>query len=105
MTRWRVALLLLLLIGVAAPACIPFLRLHRGLEAWSEGSRIGLLASNTLALIAGTLLLALPLGIAAAILLYRTDLPFRKAFRWLILFSLFVPLPVFASGWQTAFGT
>ena len=46
-----------------------------------------------------------PLGTAAAVLLYRTDLPFRRTFRFLTILALFVPLPLFASGWQAVLGS
>jgi iron(III) transport system permease protein len=107
-TRWRltIAVVLLLLIGV--PLAFPFLDLlfsPSGWRPWSEGGRILSLARNTLLLIAGTLLLALPTGIVAAILLYRTDLPGRRLLRSLVVLTLFVPLPLFASGWQAALGS
>src|SRR5262249_7913010 len=44
-------------------------------------------------------------GIAAAVLLHRTDLPCRREFRFLTVLTLFVPLPLFTSAWQAAFGT
>jgi iron(III) transport system permease protein len=47
----------------------------------------------------------LPAGVTAAVLLYRTDLPGRGAFRLLALLTLFVPLPLFASGWQAVLGS
>src|SRR5205823_242090 len=45
-----------------------------------------------------------PAGVATAFLLYRTDLPGRRLFRFLVVLTLFVPLPLFASGWQAALG-
>ena len=47
----------------------------------------------------------MPLGIAGAVLLYRTDLPGRHLWRLLMLLTLFVPLPLFTSGWQTVLGS
>jgi iron(III) transport system permease protein len=44
-------------------------------------------------------------GVAGAVLLYRTDLPLRGLFRFLVVLTLFVPLPLFASGWQAALGS
>jgi iron(III) transport system permease protein len=55
-------------------------------------------------LILGTLALALPVGVAGAVLLYRTDLPGRRLFLFLVLLTLFIPLPLFASGWQAILG-
>jgi iron(III) transport system permease protein len=72
---------------------------------WVEGGRLAGLARNTLLLVAGTLALALPVGVVGAVLLYRTDLPGREFFRFVALLTLFVPLPLFASGWQAALGS
>jgi iron(III) transport system permease protein len=108
MTRWRVVMAVVLLLAVAAPAALPFLELFgrtRGWQAWAEGERIGRLAGNTLALVAGTLALCVPAGVAGAVLLYRTDLPGRGLLRALAVLTLFVPLPLFASAWQATLGT
>jgi iron(III) transport system permease protein len=108
MTRWRLAITLVLLLAVAVPAGMPFVELLRHPPEWQFGAeveRLLLLASNTLRLVAGTLTLALPAGIAGAVLLYRTDLPGRRFLRFLIVLTLFVPLPLFASAWQAALGT
>jgi iron(III) transport system permease protein len=108
MSRWRVGLAILLLLTVVLPVSLPFLELLRRPEAWRvwlESGRFASLALNTGALLAGTLALALPAGIAAAVLLYRSDLPFRDWLRFLTLLSLFVPLPLFATAWQAALGT
>jgi iron(III) transport system permease protein len=107
-SRWRlvVASLLLLLVGV--PLALPFLELlrHAGAwQPWEETQRLGLLAENTARLVAATLALALPAGIAGAWLLYRTDLPLRGLLRSLTVLALFVPLPLVASAWQAALGT
>src|SRR5262249_59338530 len=108
MTRWRLAFGTFLLLALGVPLALPFLALLRRPEAWgawSEADRLLLLVRNTAGLVAGTLALALPAGIAAAVLLYRTDLPFRRPLRRLALVALFVPLPLFASGWQAALGS
>src|SRR5262249_33680912 len=65
-------------------------------EAWTEAGRVGELALNTLGLCALTLLLAFPPGGGLAVLLYRTDLPGRSAWRAVLGVGLFVPLPLFA---------
>src|SRR5262249_49647590 len=62
-------------------------------------------AGNTLGLLAGTLALSLPAGIAGAVLLYRTDLPLRGLLRFVTILTLFVPLPLFAAAWQAALGS
>jgi iron(III) transport system permease protein len=106
--RWRVTAAALLGTVVALPLALPFLDLLRypsGWRAWYETGRLLRLGGNTLLLVAGTLLLALPLGTAAAVLLYRTDLPLRKLLRFVIVLTLFVPLPLFASGWEAALGS
>ena len=55
-------------------------------------------------LIAGTLLLAMPVGVVAAWFMFRTDLPGRRLLRRLIVLILFVPLPLLVSAWQASFG-
>ena len=59
---------------------------------------------NTLVLAAVTVLTALPLGIALAWLLTRTDLPGRRAFAAAGIAALFVPLYLHAAAWQAGFG-
>jgi iron(III) transport system permease protein len=88
--RWRsgVALIVLLLIGI--PLCQPVVLLllqPRAWSAWGDAARLLTLARNTF------------------FLLYRTDLPLRGFFRFLILLTLFVPLPLFTSGWQAVLGS
>ena len=72
---------------------------------WDEAGRLLALAANTAWLVGGTLLLALPAGVAAAVLLYRTDMPLKRLFRFLVLLTLFIPLPLFATGWQAVLGS
>jgi iron(III) transport system permease protein len=108
MARWRVAVGILLFLLLALPVALPFLDLlgqWRGWRAWAEGERLLHLAGNTLGLLAGTLSLSLPAGIAGAVLLYRTDLPLRGLLRFLTILTLFVPLPLFAAAWQAALGS
>jgi iron(III) transport system permease protein len=108
MNRWRFALAALLLLIVGVPLALPLGEALLDLPAWplwSERVRFLELAGNTLRLVAGTLTLALPAGIGGAVLLYRTDLPLRRELRGLVILTLFVPLPLFASGWQAALGS
>jgi iron(III) transport system permease protein len=108
MTRWRVGVALLLFVVVVLPVTFPFLELITHPEAWrvwSEAGRLGSLALNTLALVGGTLAIVLPLGIGGAVLLYRSDLPGSYWLRFVVLLSLFVPLPLFTAAWQAALGT
>jgi iron(III) transport system permease protein len=107
-TRWRLSLVALLLALIAWPLVMPFADLGRqpsAWDAWEEYDRLADLARNTLLLVSGTLALALPVGIAGAVLLYRSDLPLREPLRMLTVLALFVPLPFFASAWQATFGT
>ncbi|MBY0521811.1 MAG: ABC transporter permease subunit [Gemmataceae bacterium] len=108
MTRWRVVVATILLGGFALPLALPLFDLLRqpdAWQAWDDAGRFRELAANTLLLIGGTLALTLPVGITGAVLLYRSDLPGRRFFRFLTLLTLFVPLPLFASAWQAALGT
>jgi iron(III) transport system permease protein len=70
----------------------------------SELGRLLTLGENTALLVLGTLAVAMPLGVAAAVLLYRTDLPGRGILRGLAVLSLFVPLAVLTTAWQSALG-
>lgn len=108
MTRWRLAIAVFLLLLIVLPSALPFIDLFshaHAWRAWAEADRFAALARNTLLLVAGTLALALPLGIGAAVLLYRTDLPCRGTLRFVTVLTLFVPLPLFTSAWQAALGT
>ncbi|HTU18805.1 MAG TPA: hypothetical protein VMG10_12160 [Gemmataceae bacterium] len=108
MIRWRLTIAAFLLGTIAIPLAAPLELLASDPSAWhswAEAPRLLVLARNTLFLILGTLALAMPLGIAGAVLLYRTDLPGRHLWRLLMLLTLFVPLPLFTSGWQTVLGS
>jgi iron(III) transport system permease protein len=101
-----VAFLLLLTVGL--PLAMPFGDLVRhtgGWRPWEEAERLRLLVGNTLRLVAGTLAVALPVGIVGAVLLYRTDLPGRSVLRFLTVLTLFVPLPLLCTAWQAALGS
>lgn len=90
------------------PALLPILETlarPQAWIAWGQADRLLALAGNTCALLFGVLLLVMPVGILTAILLYRTDLPLRRAWRFLVLLGLVVPLPLFTSAWQGALGT
>jgi iron(III) transport system permease protein len=108
MKFWRLAIAIILVLTIGVPLAMPFVELARhgeGWQVWSEGGRVASMAWNTLRLVLGTLVLALPLGIAGAVLLERTDVPCRGLWRWLAILALFVPLPLFASAWQATLGT
>jgi iron(III) transport system permease protein len=107
-TRWRLAVASVLLLFFGVPLVLPFTNLLAhvgGWEAWHEGERLAVLAGTTARLAAGSLALALPAGILGAVLLYRTDLPFRGLLRSLTILALFIPLPLVASAWQATLGT
>src|SRR5262245_50477950 len=103
MTVWRIAIAALLLGVIALPLALPLVDLvsrgHLG-TLGEDADRFLLLAGNTALLAGGTALLALPVGILAAVLLFRSDLPGRRALRFLVVMSLFVPLPLILAAWQ-----
>src|SRR5260221_10535638 len=67
-----------LLVGPPLAALVAELvRFPSAWPPWSEAMRLGGLAGNTLGLVFGTLAFSMPLGVIAALLLYRTDLPGR----------------------------
>src|SRR6185437_14636013 len=104
---WRLAIAVVLGVLVAVPLALPLAQLlgqPTAWRAWSETGRLLSLVRNTSVLILGTLALALPVGVAGAVLLYRTDLPGRLVFLFVVLLTLFIPLPLFASGWQAILG-
>src|SRR5947209_5595568 len=108
MTRWRVLTALVLLALVGLPVAMPFvcvLANSHAWQTWSEAERLLSLARSTLQLVVGTLLVCLPIGVAGAFILYRTDLPWRRGLRFLTFLTLFVPLPLFTSAWQATLGT
>jgi iron(III) transport system permease protein len=106
-TLWRLSAAAGLLLLVGLPLAQPLIDLASRPAAWAEwtqADRLLSLAWNTALLVAGTLALAMPLGVAGAVLLYRTNLPLRGLFRFLTVMFLFVPLPVLTSAWQAALG-
>src|SRR5437773_4524738 len=107
MTAWRLAIAALLVVVIALPLALPLVDLvsrgHVG-ALGEDADRLLWLAANTILLAGGTVLLALPVGVVAAVLLFRTDLPGRRALRFLVVVALFVPLPLVVAAWQNAFG-
>jgi len=98
----------MLLLLVAAPLLMPVIELLLHPLAWSvwiEADRIATLFTHTITLSFGTLLISLPLGIVTAVILERGNLSAHKLFALLLVFGLFIPLPLMASAWQIAFGT
>jgi iron(III) transport system permease protein len=108
MNVWRLSVAIFLLVAVAVPALFPFIELARrpeGWQSWAELGRLYSLGWNTALLAGGALAVTLPLGIVCAVLLYRSDLPLARWLTFLVLLSLFVPLPLLATAWQAALGT
>ena len=108
MNLWRLNMAVLVLAIIGVPVLLPLvesLTTPGGWAVWRESDRLGSLAVNSLAFVAGTLALCLPTGIAGAVLLYRTDLPLCRLFRLIVVMTLFVPLPLFTSAWQATLGS
>jgi iron(III) transport system permease protein len=99
--RFWIVLPVLSLIGPWL-ALLPLTARSQSWQVWDEAPRILQLALNTAELSAITVVLALPPGIVLAILLFRTDMPGAKLLRFAMLFGLFLPLPMWAAGWQAA---
>jgi iron(III) transport system permease protein len=107
MTRWRIVIGLGLLVFAGLPLLAPLDELRRlpsGWQVWSEAERLLGLLRNSLLLTFGTLALVIPLGLAGAILFFRTDLPGRQCFQFLAILALFVPLPLVTTACQMGFG-
>jgi iron(III) transport system permease protein len=102
--RIIIAGLLIATLGVPLVLPLTSLRFASSLAAWNEGDRIASLAGTTVAMCVCTLAIALPVGVALAIVLDRTDLPGRHSLRLVLSVGLFVPLPLFALAWQAVGG-
>lgn len=103
----RRLLLAVLLLGVPAAPLVPLLirlRSPASWSAWADVDRLVDLAAMTLGLAVLALLLAMPVGVGLAVVLYRTDLPGRAWLRALLVAAIFVPLPLFALAWQSVGG-
>src|SRR5438874_2361337 len=102
---WRSGTAVCLFILVVLPLAAPVGEILFHPEAWLSWSEVGRLLSlvrTTFLLVATTVSVTLPAGIAIAWLLYRTDLPWRRCFRACVFLTLFVPLPLFVTAWQAA---
>jgi ABC-type Fe3+ transport system permease subunit len=107
MNGWRLAYGLGLVAFVALPLLLPLGELLAP-AAWTwttnDVERLYQLTINTLALTAGTVALAFPIGIGLAVLLFRTSFYFRRVAWFLLALALFVPLPIVVSSWQALLG-
>ncbi|WP_439625160.1 hypothetical protein [Gemmata sp.] len=100
------ALRLLAALLLAAPLAFPVAELAArpaGFAALFEAPRATPLVLNTLALAAGAVLVAVPLGTAAAVAVERGRGAGRVVLRGLVVLGLVVPLPVYAAAWQAVF--
>ncbi|HJZ53821.1 MAG TPA: hypothetical protein VKE74_02625, partial [Gemmataceae bacterium] len=99
-------LLFVVLVGlVVVPLAVPVAGLARHPGGWSaltEANRFAALAAHSFALAVGAVLLAVPAGTLGAVLLERGVVPGAGFLRALVAVGLFVPLPVYAAGWQAA---
>lgn len=64
-------------------------------------ARLFALLGTTLTLTAAALVLAVPSGTLLALVLTRTDMPLRRLGWWTCVVGVAVPLPVWATAWQT----
>ncbi|WP_020468329.1 ABC transporter permease [Zavarzinella formosa] len=94
---------LLILTLLAVPLLLPLLELA-SFPVRSEAVRISDLLGQTLLFVGVTLIIALPPGLALAVILFRLALPLSGFVRRLLLLGVFVPLPVFACAWQPTLG-
>ncbi|HTK77756.1 MAG TPA: hypothetical protein VL371_20990, partial [Gemmataceae bacterium] len=100
---WPVAVAILTLAVVGVPLALPFVGLAITPDGWAglrDVPRLLVLLRNTLALAVGVVVVALPLGLVLAVLLYRSHLPGRHVLRSLLVVSLFIPLPLVTTAWQ-----
>ncbi|MCI0685595.1 MAG: ABC transporter permease subunit [Gemmataceae bacterium] len=108
LTPWRCAAGVALAGLVAVPLLLPLLELaQHGIGTWSasDSRRVSQLLLQTLSLVGGTLALTLPVGIALALALFRTEFPGRRFLLVATFVMLFVPLPMIASAWQAFLGS
>ena len=106
MRLWRLAPAAGLITLLGIPLMLPFVEaFFQGPLPYAGHQQLLHLAANTLVLVAGTLALALPLGIWLAVLFFRTDLPGRRLLLGGTLFALFIPLPLIVSAWQALIGS
>jgi iron(III) transport system permease protein len=108
MTRWRGGAALALALVVGAPLLLPLLDTAlAGMTGWTRADLVRLVSlyAQTLSLVGGVLLIALPLGTVLGLLAFRTQWPGRKAFVALTALLLFVPPSIQVSAWQTLLGS
>jgi len=105
MKAGRLALATCMIALCGIPLILPFGEaFFRISPPFSDTQNLLSLARNTFLLVAGTLALAVPIGVLLAILFFRTDLPGRSIFLIATAFALFIPLPLVLSAWQASIG-
>src|SRR5262245_36627535 len=108
MIGWRVGIGAGLIFLIVLPLLFPFFESPP--RNWlvpdpADLPRLGSLLLNSLILVAGVLALALPIGVALAVLLFRTNFPIRGPILLIVMLSLFLPVAVQVSAWQGLLGT
>lgn len=84
---------------------IPLLALALTLAAlWYFDPRVARLWLNTARLALGACLIAVPIGVVAAIAIFKTDAPGGKLASFVFVGMLFVPLYVITGAWDAGFG-
>lgn len=99
---------ILLTAFIAWPLASPLLALANqpaAFATWFESHRLLTLIASSAGLVLGTVIIAVPLGVLGAIAIERGSPYGGNALRMLIAIGVFVPLPVFATAWQTVFAS
>lgn len=107
MLPWRIGVFGLLFLLTGLPVLFLFGRLFEsmpGAVQLADSARLVRVTWNTFLLTTGTVVLAVPAGTLLAAAIYRTDLPLRAVFLFLVVLALFIPVPVMTSSWQAVFG-
>ncbi len=103
MTSLRIAAMFVLFTLAVVPLSLPFLELLRP-EAWiwsdADFYRLARLSGNTLALSVTTAIFTLPVGIALAVVVFRTSIACRRTITGILAFLPFLPLPILIASWQ-----
>lgn len=99
----RVALFLVLLVGLAAPLVVPYLSAFSRPDfrpSWTDAGRIGNSVWNTAVLAGLAVAIAVPAGSGLGIVLARGSVIGRRWAMGTIVVGMFLPLPVYAVAWQ-----
>lgn len=69
------------------------------------GERVRGLLAESIQVVVGTLLVAVPIGLLLGLLIAKTNVPGRRMATWLLVALLPMPLYLHAAAWQAAIGT